>query len=244
MRDRSLLGAGLLIVALLPIVSCSTSPSLTSISINPSTYTTTLVLTANGAPAPTNQQGQTLFTATGYYTHPGHAATTKDITDQVSWLSYTPQLVTVASDGTATVTGGAIGSTIVTASMPGFHGDIVSTPSTFTVTLPTTSGKTPDVVSLTVTPTNPVILVGQSVGFSAIGTTGNGGSENLTDLSVWTSSSPTVCAIVATTGNCATTGAGTSAITATYTNADGIQVTGFTTLSVQVLGQQPATVKH
>jgi hypothetical protein len=244
MRNRSLLGASLVLGALLPIVSCSTSPSLTSITISPSSYTTTVVLTANGAPAPTNQQGTTLFTATGNYTHPGHPAITKDLTTQVNWLSYTPELVTVANTGVATVTGGAIGSTQVTASMPGFNGDVISAPSTFTVTLPTTTTKSPDVVSLTITPTNPVILVGQNVGFTAIGTTGNGGSENLTDLSVWTSSSPTVCAINATTGNCATTGAGTSAITATYTNPDGIEVTGFTTLSVQVLGQQPGSAKQ
>jgi trimeric autotransporter adhesin len=237
MLYRSSLGALLLTAALLPVVSCSTSPSLTSITISPSAYTTTLVLTASGASAPTSEQGQTLFTATGYYTHPGHPAETKDLTNEVNWLSYTPALVTVATNGVATVTGGAIGSTQVTASMPGFNGDIISTPSTFTVTLPTTT-KTSDVISLTITPANPIILEGQSAGFSAIGTTGNGGSENLTTQSVWTSSNSSVCAINANTGVCNSTALGTAAITATYTNPDGIQVTGYTVLSVQVLGQQ------
>jgi hypothetical protein len=237
MRNRSLLGSVLLMGALLPVVSCSTSPSLTSITISPSTYTTTMVLLADGSPAPSSQQLQTYYTATGYYTHPGHPAETKDLTDQVNWFSFTPSLVTVSNTGVATVSGGAVGFTQIQASMPGFNGDIISTPSVFTVNLPANI-KTSDVTGLTITPTNPVILVGQSIGFTAIGNTGNGGSENLTNQSVWTSSSPTVCAINATTGNCATTGAGSSAITATYTNADGIQVTGYTTLSVQVLGQQ------
>ncbi|HSZ18010.1 MAG TPA: Ig-like domain-containing protein [Terracidiphilus sp.] len=237
MFHRSSLGALLLSAAVLPIVSCSTSPSLTSITISPSSYTTTLVLNAAGASAPTNQQGQTLYTATGNYTHPGHPAETRDLTNEVNWFSYTPELVTVSTTGVATVTGGAIGSTQVTASMPGFNGDIISTPSTFTVTLPSTT-KTSDVTTLTVTPANPIILEGQSAGFSAIGTTGNGGSENLTSQSVWTSSNPSVCAINAATGICASTALGTAAITATYTNPDGIQVTGYTVLSVQVLGQQ------
>jgi trimeric autotransporter adhesin len=237
MLYRSSLGALLLTAALLPVVSCSTSPSLTSITISPGSYTTTLVLTASGASAPTSEQGQTLFTATGYYTHPGHPAETKDLTNEVNWLSYTPELVTVASNGVATVTGGAIGSTQVTASLAGFNGDVISTPSTFTVTLPTAT-KTSDVTTLTITPANPIILEGQSAGFSAIGTTGNGGSENLTNQSVWTSSNPTVCAINAATGVCNSTALGTAAITATYTNPDGIEVTGYTVLSVQVLGQQ------
>ena len=237
MFHRSTLSALLLSVALLSVVSCTSSPSLTSITISPSSYTTTLVLTASGASAPTGLQGQTLLTATGNYAHPGHPAETRDLTSQVTWLSYTPELVTVSPTGVATVTGSAIGTTQITASMPGFNGDVISNASTFTVTLPAAT-KTSDVTTLTVTPANPIILQGQSAGFSAIGTTGNGGSENLTDQSVWTSSNPTVCAINANTGVCNSTALGTAAITATYTNADGIQVTGYTVLSVQVLGQQ------
>jgi hypothetical protein len=117
--------------------------------------------------------------------------------------------------------------------MPGFNGDIISNTSTFTVTLPANTTTT-DVISLTITPTNPNILTGQSIGFNAIGTTGTGTQINLTNQSVWGSSSTAVCTIVPTTGNCTTTGPGEAAITATYTNADGIQVTGFTTLTVGV----------
>ncbi len=237
MRDRSLLGALLLVGMVLPITSCSVTPALTSITVSPTTFSTTLVLTASGEPAPASQQAQTQLTATGYYTRPGHTAVTRDLTNEVTWLSYTPQLVTVDANGVATVTGGAIGSTQIAASAPGFHGDVVSNDSAFNVALPSKITTT-DFVTLTITPANPTIIVGQSAGFTAIGTTGTGATQNLTLESVWTSSSPAVCAIVATTGNCATTGAGQSAITATYTNPDGIPVTGYTVLSVQVLGQQ------
>lgn len=236
MRIRSLLGVALLTGALFPVVSCSNSPSLTSITISPSAYNTTLALLANGSPAPTSDQLQTYYTATGYYTHPGHPPIVRDITDQVNWFSYTPALVTISNTGIAQPAGGAIGFTQIAASMPGFNGDIISNSSVFTVTLPANIA-TSDVTSLIITPADPDILVGQSIGFTAIGTTGTGGSMNLTNQSLWTSSSQAVCAIVATTGNCATTGAGSSAITATYTNADGIQVTGYTTLKVTVLGQ-------
>lgn len=231
MRIRSLLSVALLTGALVPVVSCNNSPSLTSIVISPSAYTTTLALLANGSPAPPSLQLQTFYTATGYYTHPGHPPIVRDLTDQVNWFSYTPALVTVSSAGVATVAGEAIGFTQITASKPGFNGDIVSNASTFTVTLPTNTTTT-DVIALTITPTNPSILTGQSIGFNAIGTTGTGTQINLTNQSVWGSSSTAVCAMVATTGNCTTTGAGEAAITATYANADGIQVTGFTTLKV------------
>jgi hypothetical protein len=229
---RPSLGALLLTVAVLPVVSCSTSPSLTSITISPNSYTTTLVLTASGAVAPTSEQGQTLFTATGYYTHPGHPAETKDLTNEVNWLSYTPEVVTVATNGVATVTGAAIGTTQVTASMAGFNGDVVSPPASFTVTLPSTA-KGSDVISLVVAPTNPLVTAGQSIDFTAIGTTGNGGTESLTTQSSWTSSNVSVCAINAGNGQCGTTASGTSVITATYNNLDGIPVAGYTTLTVQ-----------
>lgn len=233
MRIRSLLGVALLTGTLLPVVSCNNSPSLTSIVIAPTNPTTELALLANGSPAPAGDQIQTYYTATGYYTHPGHPPIVRDITDQVTWYTYTPDLVTVSTSGVATPAGNAIGYTQITASMHGFNGDIISNSSTFTVTLPSNITTT-DVISLTITPTNPSILTGQSIGFNAIGTTGTGTQINLTNQSTWGSSSMAVCAIVATTGNCTTTGAGTAAITATYTNADGIQVTGFTTLKVSV----------
>jgi len=231
MFDRTLLKALMLIGMVLPIASCS-SPSLTSITISPSAFTTTLVLTSSGQSAPPSQQFWTKYTATGSYGHPGHPAITKDITDQVTWLSYTPLLVTINSSGVATVSGTATGFTQIAASMPGFNGDIISNASTFTVNLPTTI-TTSDVTSLAISPTAPTLpAVGKTQGFTVIGTTGTGQTENLTTAAVWTSSTPLV-ATISNTGLATATGVGTSVIVATYTNSDGTQVTASETLVVQ-----------
>ena len=52
--------------------------------------------------------------ALGSYIHP---PVTKDITNQVVWVSNTPQMVTVNSTGLITATGQACGGTIVTATV-------------------------------------------------------------------------------------------------------------------------------
>jgi hypothetical protein len=232
MRFRPLLGTVLVSCLLAPLTSCTDSPSLTSIVISPSTFTTTIALTANGQVAPPSQQLWTQYTATGYYTHPNHQPIVKDLTNQVTWLSYTPLLVTVNSSGIATVTGSAIGFSQITASMPGFNGDIISNASTFTVNAPT-STSTSDVVSMTMSPSSPTLSTGiPNLGFAVVGTTGTGETENLTTSSTWTSSTPTVATINSRTGLATITGAGQSAIVATYTNPDGLQVTAETVLTV------------
>ncbi|MFY9854699.1 MAG: hypothetical protein WAK26_12565 [Terracidiphilus sp.] len=145
MRGRFCLGVLLFAGILLPITSCSTGPSLTSIVISPSSVTVTLV--PSGIP-----QGYNQFTAIGYYTHPGHAAQTQDITNQVTWTSSGTQVATICTStssstctpGLATATGYSsngvawTGITNITASMSGFGGVIVSNEATFTVTAPTT----------------------------------------------------------------------------------------------------------
>jgi len=141
-------------------------------------------------------------------------------------------LVTVNSSGVAAVAGTEVGFSQITASEPGFNGDIISNASTFTVNLPTTITTT-DVTSLSVVPASPVVAApGLAVGFSAIGTTGTGTQVNLTSAT-WTSSNLGVATINATTGAGTTNGAGTSAIVATYTNPDGVKVTGYTILTVE-----------
>lgn len=233
MRFRPLLSMLALGLGMLPFTSCTDDPSLTSIVISPTSYTATLTLLANGSPAPPSEQLWTQYTATGYYTHPGHEAIVKDITKQVTWLSYTPLLVTVSSSGVATVAGNATGFTQITASMSGFHGLVSSNQSTFTVNLPN-SVSTSDVTSLSITPANPSVAAGTTQeGFVAIGTTGTGSTESLTTASTWTSSNPSVATIGAKTGLAAIVGPGTSTIVATYSNADGFSVTATTQLTVQ-----------
>jgi len=227
MFDRTLLKALMLIGMVLPIASC-TSPSLTSITISPSTFTTTLAVTASGQSAPPSQQMWTQYTATGSYSHPGHPAITKDITDEVTWLSYTPLLVTINSSGIATVSGQATGFSQIAASMPGFNGDIISNASTFTVNSPT-NVTTSDVTSLAFTPANPTITLAKT---KTLGLT-----ENLTNSVTWTSSTPLVATIGPSNGSApglvSAINVGTSVIVATYTNSDGTMVTASTILTVQ-----------
>jgi len=225
MRDRSLLGVFVLAGLVIPFTSCAVSPSLTSISITPNAYTA--VLAPCGDP-----QVTTNFQAIGSYTRPGHAAVTKDITSQVTWTSLTPAMVTVTSAGTATVTCQMYGSTAIEASAPGFHGDIVGT-ATFNVEAYNNTS-TNDVVSITVTPTNPVLTAaGQTVSFVATGTKGNGTTVNVTTASTWTSSDPSVASINPNTGVATALAAGNTTITATYVNSDGVQATGTSQLTVQ-----------
>ena len=222
MRNRLLWSAVLCACPLLLLTSCSTDPSLTSIVINPGTFTA--VLNACGQP-----QVSSNFTATGYYTHPGHAAVTKDITDQVTWTSLTPLMVTINSTGTATVTCQMYGTTEISASAPGFHGDIIGY-ATFIVTQPTSGGG--DITSLTISPTNPTISSGATESFLAIGTMGTT-QQNVTTSSLWTSSNSSVATINPSTGVATGVSAGTTNITATYTNTDGTQAIATTVLTVQ-----------
>jgi Bacterial Ig-like domain (group 2) len=232
MRYRPLLGAFFLLLFMMPLTSCINGPSLTSIVISPSAFTTTLAFLPNGEVAPSSEQIWTQYTATGYYSHPGHPAETKDLTNQVKWLSYTPLLMTVNSSGVVTVTGAATGFSQITASMEGFNGLVISNASTFTVNLPSSISST-DFTSLSISPANPTVAAGTQEAFVAIGSTGAGGTAPLTTLATWTSSNPSVATIGAKTGLATTITAGTSTIVATYTNPDGLEVTALSTLTVQ-----------
>jgi len=231
MFDRFSLRALLLAGVLLPVASCGNN-GLTTIVISPSAFTTTLALSSSGASLPPSQQMWTQYTALGYYGHAGHQ-TTRDITKEVTWTSYTPLLVTISSTGVATVSGQATGYTQITASAPGFNGDIVSNASTFTVDLPSDT-TTSDVTSLAIAPSTATLsALGKTEGFVAIGTTGTGSTVNLTTSSTWTSSNTAIATVGAGTGLATGVGAGSSTIVATYTNADGKQVTASAILTVQ-----------
>jgi hypothetical protein len=215
------------------ITSCGSTPSLTSIVVSPDAFTNTLVLLADGLPAPQSEQLSTNFKAIGYYTRPGHPATTADITDSVTWFSFTPALVTVSSSGVATPAGQATGFSQIWASASGFDGDIVSNAITYTVDLPGTS-TTADVVSISVKSSNTNVSgPNASESFKATGITGNGDQMDVTKSCNWSSSNTAVATIGAKSGIVTTVAAGTSSISATYKNSNGIAATGFTTLTVQ-----------
>jgi hypothetical protein len=90
--------------------SCGDPQELTSITIQPNVET----FGASNIPVSSLAGAQVRLRALGTYIHP---PVTKDITDQVTWSSNTPQMVTVNSTGLITVTGGPCGGTLISATV-------------------------------------------------------------------------------------------------------------------------------
>lgn len=218
MRDRLSFGALLLACVVLPLTSCSNNPELTSITVNPGSVTT----------SPTAGL-RVDFTAIGYYTHPGHAPVTKDITTFATWTSAAPQFVVIGvNTGVATVTGYGTGNIDVYAAAPGFHGDIVGT-AIFNISA--TGGAA--VRSLALFPT--AKAAGSSSGtvqFMAIGRTAAGESLTLPGQPIWFSTDNEVATIDKSSGLLTTLGQGRTTITAVYTNPDGTTAVGKTYFNV------------
>jgi Bacterial Ig-like domain (group 2) len=231
MRNRSLLGALLLIGVLIPITSCNNSPGLTSIAVTPTT------MNFGGAGLTTQ------LTAIGSYTHPNHPAATKDITDQVTWKSATTDCVTVTPTGLITAGGNVCSNILITASMQGFNGIITGT-MTVNVTQPVGGGGgtgNSDVTTIAIIPTSQAVQSpGQTAQFLAIGTTSNGATVNLTNQAIWTSSSTQIATINAS-GLATGVAKGQVTVTALYSNADTTTATGTATFTVENGGAQQFT---
>jgi Bacterial Ig-like domain (group 2) len=97
-------------VSVLAVSSCGDPQELVSITIQPGTET----FGASNVPVSELAGAQVQLRALGTYVHP---PVTKDITDQVTWVSNTPQMVTVSSTGLITVTGGPCGGTLISATV-------------------------------------------------------------------------------------------------------------------------------
>jgi uncharacterized protein YjdB len=245
MLDRFSLRALVLASLLLPLASCSVSPSLTSIAITPNAPVT-VTLAPQGV-----AQGYSQYTAIGSYTRSGHTAETENITNQVTWSSSAPQVATINSSGVATATGfnpttgiAWIGNTTISASMSGFGGEaIVSNDVIFTVSACTncTSTSTEPITALSITPTtDSVALPGQTGQFIALGTSGTTGlPTNMTTLVAWSSSNVGVATIGANTGLAMAVGPGTTQITAIYTNPDKSVVEALATFTVTGSASEP-----
>jgi hypothetical protein len=92
------------------ILSCGHDQQLVSIAVTPTTET----FGAANIPVSADTGLHVQLRAIGTYIHP---PVTKDITDQATWTSNTPQMITVNSSGVITATGGACGSTLVSATV-------------------------------------------------------------------------------------------------------------------------------
>jgi hypothetical protein len=138
------------------------------------------------------------------------------------------------------------GAAVISAIATNPDGSVVTGTAQYTVTLTTSAGAEP-LTALTVLPaTQTSLAVGQQIHFLALGTTGSGGSVNLTGLAttingitvgpaVWSSSNPSVASVDAGTGVATSVSAGTTAITAIARNTnDGTVVAGSAVLTVTV----------
>lgn len=160
------------------------------------------------------------FTATGTFSD----GTTRDVTSIVTWSTSDTSIVlignVIGSRGLARAQG--VGSATITATSGTISG---STPLTVTAAVPT---------SIAVTPATGFAPVGGTQKFAATVTMGDGSTQDVTPLAIWTSSDPTI----ATMGNpedseefATGVAIGTATITATYTGSWGT-LTGTAALTV------------
>ncbi|MEJ2690100.1 MAG: Ig-like domain-containing protein [Deltaproteobacteria bacterium] len=166
------------------------------------------------------------LTATGTYSD----GNTKDLTSEVTWT--TDDTTVAAIDQNAGTTGLlsalSAGSVTVTASLQG----VTSTDFTITVNSATLS-------SLSVSPTNPSVLVGQTQQLTATGTFSDGSSQDVTRDVTWSSNDTSIATVSGGTGMEGTAkGIATGSATITASSGEipttgGVTVSAATDLTVQ-----------
>lgn len=182
-----------------------------TLTVNPAVVVSIAVTPAN----PSVALGLTQqFTAIGTFSD----GTTGDITASAAWTSSDTQVATIAgtSGKAATL---ASGTTVITAALSG----VTSNQATLTVT-PVA------LVSITVTPSNPGIVIGLAVQFTATGRFSDGTTQDMTSTVTWSSSLGSVAIISNAPGSqglANSFGVGSTTITAVSGN-----VSGNTTLTV------------
>jgi trimeric autotransporter adhesin len=168
-----------------------TGAALSSIAVSPTT--------APMAPGTTQQ-----FVATGIYSD----QSTRNLSAFVEWTSSDLAVATISdsppSVGLATAL--TSGSTLIGAELSPVLGSASLSVSNATL------------VSITVTPANPSLLLGQSLSFTATGTFSDNTTQNITGSVTWNSSAPTV-ATIDVNGRVSSAKAGMTTITATMNSA-------------------------
>lgn len=168
----------------------------------------------------TLDQGQTQqYAATGTYSD----NTTRDITASVTWSSSLEAVAAISNaEGTRGLAAAAAeGTTTITATT----GELAGTAQLTVNPLPQPPQPTVFLVSIKVTPENPIVRFGQTIQFTATGTFSDGSVRNITEEVVWTSSQTDIAVISNVPGSRgqATTDhkVGSTLITATQGNVSG-----------------------
>lgn len=133
-----------------------------------------------------------------------------DITTTAVWSSNSPLVVAVAPN-TGIATGVAAGSADISAAMGGMSGSARLSVSAVSL------------VSIAVTPQNPVTRPGDTKAFVATGTYSDGSTATIT-TAAWTSSSPLVASVVSSTGVASALSVGSTLITATSSAKTGSSI--------------------
>ncbi len=159
------------------------------------------------------------FTAIGHY----HDGTTKDITASVAWASSNTSVATISGSGLATSR--ATGSAAISATLSGVAGN-----GTLTVTNAV-------LVSISITPVSPVLVLGTLRQFTATGTFSDGSSRNITASVTWVSSNDSLASI---SGGGLATALALGSLTISATSGS---VGGSTTVNVQSAGLSLITIQ-
>jgi uncharacterized repeat protein (TIGR01451 family) len=205
-------------------------------SVSPLASYGTITVTVNVAGNATSPQVNSATVSGGG----AEQATATDSTTIVATVS-TPNVTNeaaAAAEAAITNAGLTVGSVTMQTSNTVPAGDVISTsPSGGTSVAPGTAvsivvstGSTPTLQSIAVTPADPSIVVGNSEQFTATGTYSDSSTKNLTALVTWSSGTLATATITAL-GQASGIAVGTSAIGAKLNS-----VTGSTTLTVTALG--------
>jgi len=204
------------------------------------TGTATFTVTGGGASS-TDIASVTIIPGAQTVAEPGNTAAysvigtntagqTQSLTGLVVWSASSPQIATVnATTGVATAVGP--GTATIAAQFTNPDKTTATGVATFTVT---GSGSTnSDIASVTIIPNAQTVAEpGDTAAYSVIGTNSAGQTKSLTGLVVWSSSSPQIATVNATTGVATAVGPGTATISAQYTNSDQTTATGIATFTV------------
>jgi uncharacterized protein YjdB len=188
-----------------------TSATLVAIAINPSSVAV--------APGTTQQ-----FTATGTFTD----GTTQDLTQSGDWSS---TVATVATISDTTVTAGLASTLGAGTTTINITAGSVSGSATMAVN-PVT------LVSIAINPQNPTIILGMTEQFTATGTFTDGSTQDLTSVTIWTSSAATVATVgnaVGSYGLATSSGQGAATISATSDSINTSTTLAVTTTSPTLL---------
>nr|WP_277751220.1 Ig-like domain-containing protein [Granulicella sibirica] len=176
---------------------------------------------------PTFARGtQQQFKLTGTYSD----STTRDLTENATFVSSNPAVVVVSGSGLAT--GVAPGNVRITASASG----LAATTQSVTVTAAT-------LASIAITPNSPSFANGTTLQFTATGTFSDGSTQDLSTQTLWTSNNPQVLTID-TNGLATARGVGSAQVTATFNGVTG--TTGAVTVTSTTLTNltiSPTTVQ-